>query len=88
MIHNAKLTTFLPQFNYCSTSNLCNLCRRAPILYTRPTANGVLTNQPDGCVLVKTTQAILVAEYLAPVQQPEAVDVVEKLADYLISVGY
>ncbi|KAF9647097.1 profilin [Thelephora ganbajun] len=43
---------------------------------------------PDGCILVKTKQAILVAEYVAPIQQPEAVNVVEKLADYLISVGY
>jgi len=42
----------------------------------------------DGCVLVKTTQAVLVAEYIAPTQQPEAVSVVEGLADYLISVGY
>jgi len=42
----------------------------------------------DGCVLVKTEQAILVAEYDAPNQQPEAVDVVEKLGEYLKSVGY
>jgi len=42
----------------------------------------------DGCVLVKTKQAILVAEYKAPIQQPEAVKVVEGLADYLIGVGY
>jgi len=43
---------------------------------------------PDGCVLVKTKQAVLVAGYDAPIQQPEAVTVVEGLADYLISVGY
>jgi len=42
----------------------------------------------DGCILVKTKQAILVAEYVAPIQAPEAVPVVESLADYLISVGY
>jgi len=42
----------------------------------------------DGCILVKTKQAVLVAEYLAPIQQPEAVNVVEKLGDYLISVNY
>jgi profilin len=42
----------------------------------------------DGCILVKTKQAVLVAEYVAPIQQPEAVPVVEALADYLISVGY
>ncbi|OCH84795.1 profilin [Obba rivulosa] len=42
----------------------------------------------DGCILVKTKQAVLVAEYVAPVQAPEATPVVEGLADYLISVGY
>ena len=44
--------------------------------------------QADGCVLVKTKQAVLVAEYSAPIQAPEATPVVEGLADYLISVGY
>ncbi|KAF9781332.1 profilin [Thelephora terrestris] len=44
--------------------------------------------QADGCLLVKTKQAVLVAEYVAPVQQAEAVKIVEGLADYLISVGY
>jgi len=44
--------------------------------------------QADGCVLVKTKQAVLVAEYIAPIQQPEAVSVVESLADYLINSGY
>jgi profilin len=48
----------------------------------------ILKSQADGCVLVKTNQAILVATYVAPIQQPEAVKVVEGLADYLISVGY
>ncbi|RPD65417.1 profilin [Lentinus tigrinus ALCF2SS1-7] len=42
----------------------------------------------DGCVLVKTKQAVLVAEYTAPIQAPEATPVVENLADYLIGVGY
>ncbi|KAF8799814.1 profilin [Phlegmacium glaucopus] len=42
----------------------------------------------DGVVVVKTTQAVLVAEYTAPIQAPEATKVVESLADYLISVGY
>ncbi|KAJ7182837.1 profilin [Mycena crocata] len=42
----------------------------------------------DGYVIVQTTQAILVAEYAAPVQAPEAVKVAEGLADYLISVSY
>ena len=44
--------------------------------------------QGDGCVLVKTKQAVLVAEYTAPTQAPEATPVVEGLADYLINVGY
>ena len=44
--------------------------------------------QADGCVLVKTKQAILVAEYRAPLQAAECTPVVEGLADYLISVGY
>jgi len=42
----------------------------------------------DGVIIVKTTQAVLVAEYVAPIQAPEASTVVEGLADYLISVGY
>ncbi|KAL5483590.1 PFY1 [Sanghuangporus weigelae] len=42
----------------------------------------------DGCVLVKTNQAVLVTEYAAPVQAGEATTVVEKLADYLKSVNY
>ncbi|KAI0674222.1 profilin [Trametes maxima] len=42
----------------------------------------------DGAILVKTKQAVLVAEYTAPVQAPEATPVVESLADYLIGVGY
>ncbi|KIY65778.1 profilin [Cylindrobasidium torrendii FP15055 ss-10] len=42
----------------------------------------------DGIILVKTTQAVLVAVYTAPTQAPEATPVVEGLADYLISVGY
>jgi len=42
----------------------------------------------DGCILVKTKQAVLVAEYTAPIQAAEATPVVEGLADYLIGVGY
>ncbi|KAE8156911.1 profilin [Aspergillus tamarii] len=40
----------------------------------------------DGAVLVKTKQAILVAEYAAPAQGPEAIMVVESVADYLINM--
>jgi len=42
----------------------------------------------DGCVIVKTKQAVLVTEYVAPLQAPEITPVVEGLADYLIGVGY
>jgi len=42
----------------------------------------------DGTVIVKTTQAVLVAVYAHPVQAPEVTPVVEALADYLISLGY
>ncbi|KAI0821091.1 profilin [Irpex lacteus] len=44
--------------------------------------------QANGAVIVKTTQAILVTVYEAPIQQTESTTVVEALADYLISVGY
>ena len=44
--------------------------------------------QANGCVLVKTAQAVLVAEYEAPIQQTEATVIVEALADYFISVKY
>ena len=37
---------------------------------------------------MKTKQAVLVTEYVAPTQAGEATTVVEKLADYLKSVGY
>jgi profilin len=47
-----------------------------------------LKKSADGAVLAKTKQAILVAEYVAPIQAPEAVPVVEGLADYLRGVGY
>ncbi|GAA5992122.1 hypothetical protein JCM10908_001777 [Rhodotorula pacifica] len=42
----------------------------------------------DGIIVVKTTQAVLVAEYGHPTQPGEATKIVEELADYLISVGY
>ena len=45
-------------------------------------------SQADGAILVKTKQAILVAEYIHPFQAGEATPIVEGLADYLISVGY
>ena len=41
-----------------------------------------------GCVVVKTTQAIIIAVYEAGIQPGNCATVVEKLADYLISVGY
>ncbi|KIO32639.1 hypothetical protein M407DRAFT_241334 [Tulasnella calospora MUT 4182] len=45
-------------------------------------------SRADGCIIVKTKQAILVTVYNAPVQAAEATPVVESLADYLISVDY
>ncbi|KZT38274.1 Profilin/allergen [Sistotremastrum suecicum HHB10207 ss-3] len=42
----------------------------------------------SGCVLVKTKQAVLVAEYDPPTQQTECTTIVEGLADYLIGVSY
>jgi len=42
----------------------------------------------EGICCVKTKLAILVAHYPENVQPGEAATVVEKLADYLISVGY
>lgn len=38
--------------------------------------------------MVKTVQAVLIAEYVAPLQAPETTKVTEDLADYLIGVGY
>jgi len=42
----------------------------------------------DGCVIVKTTQAILVTIYKDPIQAPQATKVVEGLGDYLRNAGY
>ncbi|KXN81907.1 Profilin, partial [Leucoagaricus sp. SymC.cos] len=44
--------------------------------------------QADGIILVKTTLAVLVAEYVAPTQAGEATTVVENLADYLINLKF
>ncbi|KDE02766.1 profilin [Microbotryum lychnidis-dioicae p1A1 Lamole] len=42
----------------------------------------------DGIILVKTNQAVLVAEYSHPTLPGEATKIVEELADYLIGVGF
>lgn len=42
----------------------------------------------QGVVIVRTKQAILIAHYPATTLPNEATPIVEKLADYLISVGY
>ncbi|KAH3674344.1 hypothetical protein WICMUC_003370 [Wickerhamomyces mucosus] len=42
----------------------------------------------EGVVAVKTKQTVLIGHYPAGVQAGEATTIVEKLADYLISVGY
>jgi Profilin. len=60
----------------------CLMCSCASMVFT------LSSLQADGVVVVKTKQAVLVAEYTPPIQAPEATPVVEGLADYLISVGY
>ncbi|KAK7056995.1 profilin, required for normal timing of actin polymerization in response to thermal stress [Paramarasmius palmivorus] len=50
--------------------------------------NIYLKKAADGGVVVKTTQAVLVAIYKAPIQQSETTVVVEGLGDYLRSVNY
>lgn len=45
-------------------------------------------HEAEGIVAVRTKQAILIAHYPAGIVAGEATTVVEKLADYLISVGY
>lgn len=42
----------------------------------------------EGVVTVRTKQTILIGHYPAGVQAGEATTIVEKLADYLISVGF
>jgi profilin len=41
-----------------------------------------------GCCVVKTNQCIIIAVYDDSVQPGQCTTVVEKLADYLIDVGY
>ncbi|THV03050.1 profilin [Dendrothele bispora CBS 962.96] len=47
-----------------------------------------LKQAANGAVIRKTKQAVLVGEYDAPTQAPEATPVVEGLGDYLVGVGY
>lgn len=56
--------------------------------YVSPIFPSLILIQADGCVVVKTKQAVIVAIYVGPIQQPECVPVVEKLGDYLKSVNY
>jgi profilin len=42
----------------------------------------------DGAVLVKTTQAVLLGIYKAPLQASPATVTVEKLGDYLVNAGF
>ncbi|KAF8876935.1 profilin [Infundibulicybe gibba] len=63
----------------------------AGIKYFTLSADGrsiYLKKGANGVVIVKTTQAVLVALYEAPCQAPEATPVVEGLADYLIAAKY
>ncbi|KAK6202413.1 actin-binding protein [Scheffersomyces amazonensis] len=45
-------------------------------------------HEGEGIIAVRSKQAILIAHYPAGIQAGEATTIVEKLADYLISVGY
>ncbi|KAF4621634.1 hypothetical protein D9613_012592 [Agrocybe pediades] len=45
-------------------------------------------HQANGGTIVKTKQAVIVAEYTAPTQAPEVDPIVERLADYLIEQKY
>ncbi|EDK42341.1 profilin, required for normal timing of actin polymerization in response to thermal stress [Lodderomyces elongisporus] len=45
-------------------------------------------HEAEGLICVRTKQAILIAHYPSGVQPGEATTIVEKLADYLIGVGY
>jgi profilin len=48
----------------------------------------MLSQGKEGVLIVKTTQAIIVSHYGESAQPGAAANVVEKLADYLIGVGY
>lgn len=47
-----------------------------------------LVEHTNGCLFVKTKQAIIVAEYLDPIRVQECSPVVQRVADYLKSVQY
>ena len=51
-------------------------------------ADSVREQGKEGVMIVKTVQALLVAHYPETIQPGQAVTVVEKLADYLVGVGY
>jgi profilin len=48
----------------------------------------IIVQGREGVVIVKTMQALIVSHYPESVQPGAAANVVEKLADYLIGVGY
>ncbi|KAK0544068.1 profilin, required for normal timing of actin polymerization in response to thermal stress [Tilletia horrida] len=43
---------------------------------------------PDGVILVKTNQAVLVGIYVSPTQPGDATKTIENLGDYLIQNGF
>lgn len=45
-------------------------------------------HEQQGVLCVKTKQAILIAHYPDGIQAGAAANVIEKMADYLIGVGY
>jgi len=59
------------------------------LVYTGKTMLMALASQgKEGVVIVRTSKAILLAHYPEHVQPGSATADVEKLGDYLISVGY
>jgi profilin len=52
------------------------------------TDHGRVTQGKEGIIIVKTKQALLITHYPESVQPGTATNTVEKLGDYLISVGY
>ncbi|KAF9357041.1 profilin, required for normal timing of actin polymerization in response to thermal stress [Mortierella sp. AD094] len=59
------------------------------VFLSKPTDNVIYARQgPQGVVCVKTTQAVLVGHYGEGMQAGDCNQTVEKLAEYLVSVGY
>jgi hypothetical protein len=61
----------------------------APIACSQQSStNACCLQGKEGVVVVKTTQALLIAHYPETVQPGVATNTVEQLGDYLIGLGY